>query len=266
VSNGRVEFSNEKYLSGRERLQPFKLKMLELFTAAFQGRVLDIGCGSGVVSGLLRDCGNEVYGLDVSPVAIAKYRDNGFHGVVTTAEHTLPFKDGVFDAVWMSEVIEHIVGYEQLIMEVARVLKPGGRLYLTTPNSVFYGYRLMVLIGRCPTELQHPFHLRYFSPRFLSRSLARGGFKIEKRFGQNVYAMVPSIVLRLLRRISAAHAEKLENFLQTCGFKKAEGLIHGDKWLFYRFSSLFNGFFSNVIMLVARNQGNQPAPQVTRRP
>jgi 2-polyprenyl-3-methyl-5-hydroxy-6-metoxy-1,4-benzoquinol methylase len=252
--SGRLKFSDEKYLRGREKLQPFKLKMLELIKGETGGRILDIGCGSGVISEILHKSGFEVIGFDISFVALSEYKKLGFDGLISNAEYSLPFKKNVFDAVWMSEVIEHIVDFQALLMETARVLKPGGKLYLTTPNSIFYGYRLMYLLGKCPTELQHPFHLRYFSPKFLVKILNRNGFEIEKQLGQNVYMIIPMSLIRKIEKFWQNPAAVAEKFFLRVGFKKMDGLIHGDKIIYFKFSSCLCSFFSNVIMIVARSK------------
>lgn len=245
---GKVAFSDEKYAKDSERLQPFKTRMLDLVRANGSGRILDIGCGTGVVSRSLRDAGWEVYGLDISSEGIKKYCRSGFCGLVSNAEHSLPFKDRTFDAVWISEVIEHLVDYRNLIEEIGRVLKVSGRLYITAPNSVFYLYRLLYLLGKCPTELQHPYHVRFFSHRHLAGALREKGFEIEQSLGQNIYGFVPGSLVRAAERVSRSLTQSL---LACLGFKRVEGLIHGDKFLLYRFSSFLPSLFSNAVMIVA---------------
>jgi SAM-dependent methyltransferase len=251
--SGKVAFSDAKYSCSREKLQPFKTKMVDLVKEQSPGRVLDIGCGSGVVSKMLREAGWEVYGTDISLEGIRRYRGRGLFGVVSDAEKPLPFCDRSFDAVWLTEVIEHLMDYRRMVQEIRRILKPGGRIYVTAPNSVFYGYRLLYLLGKCPTELQHPFHIRFFSPGFLCRTLRENGFRIEKSMGHNVYLMLP----RFLYRPGGTGLRALIcRTLRMLGFKEVEGLIHGDKMLLSGFSSFLPGFFSNAIMIVAQ----RPAP------
>lgn len=251
---GKVEFSDQKYAKGREKLQPFKLKMLNFVTANPRERVLDIGCGTGVVSGLLKQANWNVVGLDISLEGVKKYCQGGFAGLISNVEYNLPFKSQVFDAVWISEVIEHIVEYQKLIQEISRVLKPTGYLYLTTPNSSFYGYRLMYLLGKCPTALQHPYHIRFFSPKYLRTVLEANGFKIEREFGQNIYMIIPDFLIKVANRLGGTFAKGIIKLFTFFGFEKVEGLIHGDKYLYYKFSSFRNAFFSNVIMVIAYKQ------------
>ena len=249
MGTGSVAFSDKKYSNGKEKLQPFKLKMLRLASEACHGRILDIGCGTGVMSQMLKQSGFEVIGIDISNKGLKKCYQAGFDCLLSDAERNLPFKNDSFSAVWISEVIEHIVNYENLLEEVGRVLRTGGRIYLTTPNSVFYGYRLKYLLGKCPTELQHPYHLRFFSYSFLQETLQKKGFIIENSLGQNIYFY---IACPIIENFNVSVSKLIKKLIDLIGFTKVEGLIHGEKYLFFKFSSLFNRFFSNVIMIVAR--------------
>jgi len=260
---GKVAFSDQKYKESRERLQPFKLEMIELISFNHESRVLDIGCGTGIVSRILKERGLNVVGSDISGEGMKKYCQSGLIGLVSNVEYGLPFKSHVFDGVWISEVIEHIVEYQSLIEEIWRVLKPKGRLYLTTPNSIFYGYRLMYLLGKCPSELQHPYHLRFFSPKYLCRILLANGFEIEKRLGQNIYVMIPKLLINMATRLSATFGKMIIKLITSLGFKEVEGLVHGDKYLYYKFSAFCASFFGNVIMIVARKSNRRAVMRVT---
>jgi SAM-dependent methyltransferase len=99
--------------------------------------VLDVGCGPGTGLLRLRDTVRERVGVDVDAalIAIADELDpTADHRVVDGA--SLPFADGRFDAVILSEVLEH-VGHENkvaIVDEAFRVLRPGGRLVVTSPH------------------------------------------------------------------------------------------------------------------------------------
>ncbi|RUS46467.1 methyltransferase domain-containing protein [Cohnella sp. AR92] len=100
--------------------------------------VLDAACGAGYGTRMLKDAGAlEVAGIDIDPVSIQlANRDYSGTGVVFQEGNVLalPFRNGVFDLVVSFETIEHVPDGSEWLKEAARVLKPGGRLIISTPN------------------------------------------------------------------------------------------------------------------------------------
>ena len=98
---------------------------------------LEIGCGWGTFSAWLADQGADVIGADFAPVAIEKARElhqrPRLRFEVQDIE-SLPYDDGAFDLVVSCETIEHVPHPPVAVAELARVLRPGGTLLLTTPN------------------------------------------------------------------------------------------------------------------------------------
>lgn len=100
-------------------------------------RILDVACGSGVVSHKCVEKGAIVYGVDINCNAIkyAKGKHIKNSTFIVADAQNLPFKSGYFDAVVCCEVIEHLHNPEFMIDEVSRVLKENGRICVFTPNS-----------------------------------------------------------------------------------------------------------------------------------
>ena len=100
------------------------------------GRVLDLGCGTGVFTAMLAQAGAQVVGVEVAEAALARARHAHPELDFRLAPNggRLPFEDRDFELVWASEVIEHIADTERWLQEIRRVLVPEGRLLLTTPN------------------------------------------------------------------------------------------------------------------------------------
>jgi len=116
-------------------------------------RVLDIGCGHGALSlTLAESAGLDVVAMDVlesrvrsvaarkatrDPEAAARVR------IIRADAESLPFRDGSFDAVAATEVLEHLDEPGRMLAETHRVLRPGGRFFMTTPNSDALPYRIL---------------------------------------------------------------------------------------------------------------------------
>ena len=94
-------------------------------------RVLDVGCGEGQVTRRAVALGADAVGLDSTwaQITVARDRAGGPTYLLSPAER-LPFPSAAFDAVVMCLVIEHLDPFEPAIVEMARVLEPGGRLLL----------------------------------------------------------------------------------------------------------------------------------------
>jgi SAM-dependent methyltransferase len=124
------------------------------------GRWLDLGCADGgYVAELLRQGAAEVVGVDTAEERIAKAAARGLpHTSFQIAEgESLPFPDAHFDGVFMNEVFEHVTDEKATLREVARVLAPGGKLVLISPNRWFpfegHGMRTSLFTTGSPVPL-----------------------------------------------------------------------------------------------------------------
>ena len=141
-------------------------------------KLLDVGCGTGVLSRLLVEKGYDVIGIDISENAINKCKNKGLNAYQQNLSEKLLFRDEEFDCILMSEVIEHIADTFFVLHELNRVLKTGGVFILTTPNSAFITRRLRYLIGKTSTETQNFSHLRFFNKKLLTRIVEEANFKL----------------------------------------------------------------------------------------
>ena len=101
-------------------------------------RVLDVGCGTGAFSLAASERGAVVTSLDIGIRLLARARAKGANRVVAGDAMVLPFADGQFDIVVSSECIEHTPDPRRAVVEMLRVLRPGGRLVLTCPNRFWH--------------------------------------------------------------------------------------------------------------------------------
>jgi SAM-dependent methyltransferase len=138
--------------------------------------VLDLGSGDGSFTVLIADAGAEAVGAEVAQAAVSRAR--GRHPELdfrlVPIEGPLPFEDASFDVAWASEVIEHVADTARWLSEVRRVLKPGGRLLLTTPS---HGRLRLALEGI--ERLAPPLgdHLHLYNARGLRSLLQEFGFE-----------------------------------------------------------------------------------------
>lgn len=248
TSNETQAFYEAKYAAGKEIPRTSKVYTLEQIPAAPPALdILDVGCATGDNSRIIKDSGHRVTGVDISANAIEKYKAAGFEGRVMDISAGLDFPDASFDMVFCSEVIEHLIHPEDLIGEMARVLRPGGRVLLSTPNSAFWAYRVLALLGFTLSEVQHPMHLRFFSKRSLTRAITDAGLKVETMIGRNMYLLIPGL------RAAGPAMRKL-GFVEEGRFRTGGSFWH----LSYK-SAILNGLFADTLIAMAVKPG-KPAP------
>lgn len=139
MSRAYVPF-NERPYGGHERL---------LSLAGSPRRVLDVGCSSGDIARRLVARGASVTGIDTDEQAATEARavcEQVLVGDVETME--LPFPDESFDLLLCGDLIEHLRDPERFLSRVRPLLRPDGRLVLTTPNVANWAMRLALLAGR----------------------------------------------------------------------------------------------------------------------
>ncbi|MEW5791481.1 MAG: class I SAM-dependent methyltransferase [Pseudomonadota bacterium] len=138
------------------------------------GKLLEIGCGSGHFLAKMKACGWVVEGVDFDPRAVdyarTTYDIKVHHGTVENAG----YPDSAFDAVVMNHVIEHVFDPIALLQETRRLLKPGGKVVVVTPNMASMGHQRFGQVWR---GLEPPRHLHLFSRRTLLECAKRAGFE-----------------------------------------------------------------------------------------
>lgn len=121
------------------------------------GRLLDIGAYYGLIAGVANRIGWRVAAVDAYPIpefsSLRIPERNVECAIYNACTDTLPFPDESFDAVLLSEVLEHLM-YSPLPMfrEIRRVLRPGGVLLLSTPNPAGLGKLIGLARGRAMLE------------------------------------------------------------------------------------------------------------------
>ncbi|QUQ71336.1 class I SAM-dependent methyltransferase [Kutzneria sp. CA-103260] len=138
--------------------------------------VLEAGCGEGYGADLLAGVARRVLALDYDRLT-AEHVRRTYPRVHTVRGNlaTLPLADATVDVVANLQVIEHLWDQHGFLVECRRVLRPGGRLLVTTPNRITFSP------GR-DTPL-NPFHTRELAPSELDELLREAGFEVASLAG-----------------------------------------------------------------------------------
>jgi SAM-dependent methyltransferase len=142
-------------------------------------RVLDLGSGAGRFVAALREAGADPVGVEIAAAALERAARvaPGADLRLLEADGSIPLEHASVDVVWCSEVLEHVADTAHLLLEVRRVLRPGGRLLVTVP---FHGRVKGALIAL--TRFDAHFdplgqHLRFYTQASLARTLGHAGFE-----------------------------------------------------------------------------------------
>ena len=153
--------------------------------------VLDVGCGSGTLLGLLKHRGFRVTGLDFSAeaAAIAK-AENGVDVAVGSLEEA-HFPAESFDVVTLFHVMEHVTNPRLVLAEVSRVLKPNGVAILQVPNIESWQFKIF---GARWYGLDIPRHVIDYSRNSMLKLLADSGFVVNRIRHFNLRDNGPALV------------------------------------------------------------------------
>lgn len=164
-SNNRTYYDDFSSWYERERASGYHAMIDEIEVDAIRElavgkRVLEAGCGTGLVLSRLREVASETHGFDLSAGMVHKARERGL-SVALGSVTDVPFRDNSFDLVCSFKVLAHVPDIKRALAELSRVTRPGGHLAL---------------------EFYNPWSLRYVAKR-----LAGPGRISEDRTEADVY-------------------------------------------------------------------------------
>jgi SAM-dependent methyltransferase len=166
---------------------------LDEIVAGFSGyrvsnRLLEVGFGAGFLLSAAARAGWNVEGVEISRSAVQHGQAQGikaFQGELVDGR----YEAGSFDVVIATELLEHVPDPGAMIREVARILRPGGLFWATTPNSRGLSPRLLGLEW---SVISPPEHLHLFSEKGIRDLLVRSGFRTVRidTEGTNPYELL----------------------------------------------------------------------------
>lgn len=147
-------------------------------------RVLDIGCSTGYLDRALQQRGNEVVGIEADPAAAAAARQWCTDVRVGDVEMIgLSFAPRSFDVVLCADVLEHLRDPGKLLARARPLLRPDGRLVLSTPNIANWTIRASLLFGRfryADRGILDRTHTHLFTRRTLVECIEAAGYLIDE--------------------------------------------------------------------------------------
>jgi 2-polyprenyl-3-methyl-5-hydroxy-6-metoxy-1,4-benzoquinol methylase len=150
----------------------YSKRRLRKMAAFADGKILDVGYGD-IPNQYL--AGKQVVGIDFAQANST----NNYDAVVIGEATKLPFQSNYFDAIVAGEIIEHLEEPLEFLRVCRRVIKPGGRLVLSTPNPYYPPIIVLnwFMIRRFFYSSDHVFEI---APRFMARFLEQTGFRLRK--------------------------------------------------------------------------------------
>jgi 2-polyprenyl-3-methyl-5-hydroxy-6-metoxy-1,4-benzoquinol methylase len=173
----------------------------ELLTDDLAGKqLLDAGCGTGWFSQRACERGAKVTSLDVGEKLLAQVAKKCDSKRVVGDVLDLPFEDASFDFVVCSEVIEHTLEPRRAVLELGRVLRPGGVMVLTVPNQVWH---FAIDIANFLKLRPYEGYENWVTWRELRRFVSDAGLRVDEQRGFHMFPFVLSVTHGILRRLDA---------------------------------------------------------------
>lgn len=164
------------------------LATIRLFPPICGGAIFDVGGGNGYVARGIKDGGFKVVLVEPGKIGVLNARKRGVDTVICSTLENAHFRPDALSAVGVFDVIEHIEDDVRFLSDINRILRPGGKLYITVPAHKFLW----------SSEDDYGAHYRRYSVHFLSKRLSSLGFKVD--FATYIFRFLP-VPIFLLRTI-----------------------------------------------------------------
>jgi 2-polyprenyl-3-methyl-5-hydroxy-6-metoxy-1,4-benzoquinol methylase len=180
---------------------------------------LDFGCATGYFGSLIKKSkGCKVYGVEISEdVKQARKVLDGVYSFDLDGDWPKEVYERSYDYLFFGDVIEHLKDPESALKKAYDLLKPGGKVLISTPNIAHISTRLELLQGNFeyePMGILDNTHLKYFTLRSLTEIAQNAGYTIEK-VDSSVNDYPQEVVEKILARTGLKATKKFWDMLQT---------------------------------------------------
>jgi len=221
------------FLTGEELLKERESQLLAKFEKIKHlppGHLLDIGCQKGEFPFFMKQRGWEVKGVEFSTTPPNLFGIDISYGTLEEAE----FSPETFDLVTLWAVLEHVYHPRELLEEIHRILKPGGKVVLLVPN-------INSIPGRFMRHDDVPRHTTMFSKRTITKMLNITGFKVDHfHFSNDIFSGSTRGVLNYI--IKLLSGEQIDDIVAQNRSR--------NRW--HEFSCMLRGKESKLIKLIDR--------------
>lgn len=170
------------------QLNPLRLQWIDTLSQGLANkRILDVGCGGGILAESMAARGARVTGIDMGKEPLQVARLHALESGVELSYRQLTVEDladelpGSFDVVTCMEMLEHVPDPASVVAACARLVRPGGQLFFSTINRTAKSWLLMIagaeyLLQMVPKGTHQ--HDRFIQPAELSRYAERAGLRL----------------------------------------------------------------------------------------
>ena len=156
-------------------------KVVSVLSKRPPGRLLDVGYSADGFADQLVLRGWDCTGLDLNDRKHPRIKT-----IQCDLNEGFPVQDAAYDVVTAGEIIEHMIDEGAFLRECFRVLRPDGKLVLTTPNLSFLVNRFLVLIGKTPKFVHEAYHYHFHTKQTLLELVESQGFQVENVVASHV--------------------------------------------------------------------------------
>jgi len=193
--------------------------------------LVDIGSGISPITPFPK----ETLFMELEEKAVAFLKKQGFSAVKADITN-LPLKPGTVDAIFCSEVLEHVPDYEKALRECSKSLKQSGKLFVTVPIHMKYWHEDDDFVG----------HIRRFNPDQLASDMEDAGLKVleVKPIGSRLERFLTRYIVKVARK---SGKEFSSNIVKDYSFFLINTILFGLAYIAY----LFNSKKSSSIILIS---------------